>query len=220
MSTVRETLNRGGQQDLGALTQLSRLGDGLALISRTHSGPVTGDVLELPTPAVALLAVFATAGTSAGRKAVVATETTPSAGNAAINTLGNVAFAAADVVTSAVVVYVGHEGQIFVEQVDVSAAGVATLRQNRSAVQLLAGLLDAGSAAGPKSVVARANGAPAAGEVRLANDGSTVNFNGTDVGASPVTGTVMYIALPGVTGTRPSFGDRLDANYPFGLSES
>jgi len=214
--TVKSVLSQGDQNRLGALAQLSKLGLGLAAMSRTARGAVASDTLVLPEEAKALgvLAAYATvAGTQGpltpvlgGAPATTEVSTTPG---------GDIVFAGADAVTEAVVIYLPHEGQIFEDVVDVDAAGAALFRGDRQSMQVISAVLGDGAAVpGTKTQVAR-GGTPATGEVALTHEGTGLAFLAADVGAGGATATVKYVALPGVgSGVFASFGDRLDAVYP------
>lgn len=216
--TNKQIFNAGDLNKVGAVFRQVQLGSGLALVARTFQGTVTSNVLTLPEfgKAMAILDAFALAGTSDGRKTVIAKEGAPAAGQVAIDPKGDIIFNATDAITSAEVVYIPAEGTIFEETVDVTAAGAATLRQSRRALQLLEASLDTGggvSVPGAKTIVARADGAPSAGQARLEIDGEVVFFNGTDAGTGG-TATIKYIASPGVTGTYDAFGDLIEDDYP------
>jgi hypothetical protein len=215
VDTFKDGLNRGNQNDLGALAQGVHLGNALGQAARTVSVAVASDAATLPdnAKALALIEVFATAGTTPGRKTIVAAETAPSAGEAAVGPTGDVLFNAADAVTAAVITYTSVEGAVISEQIQVAAAGTGTLLQSRQAQKLLSASLDAGTVAGTKAIIARGDAAPATGQARLNLDGVTVEFLAADVGASPVTATITYLAVPGTGGTLSSVSDALGSQF-------
>lgn len=216
MSTVEEQFDRGNPSNVGALMQLSELGKGLKLTPRLESVTVTSHVGALSQPAAAILACYAKAGTSTGYKLPVETDSTPGAGEVAVDPDGNAIFAAADAVTSALVIYVPWEGELFTESVPVTAAGLATLAQSREAVQLVAAALDTGGGVatpGDKDVIARGTAAPGAGNAALNDVGTGVQFDATEAGTGG-NATVSYLAHPGVGhGVSDAFHDRLEADY-------
>jgi hypothetical protein len=218
MALNKTIFSNGDMNRIGATCRETKLGNGLSVIPRTFQGTVTSHVLTLPTTAkaMALLNVVALEGTVDGIFTVVVKDSAPATTEAAITPTGDVIFQATDAVTSAEIVYVPVEGTWFQDNVVVSAAGAAILRSSRRAIQLLAASLDTGGGVavpGAKTIVARADGAPSAGQARLEVNGLTVYFNGTDAGTGG-TATITYLAAPGTTGADNSFGTLLHTDYP------
>jgi hypothetical protein len=185
-SKVDATFNRVG------------LGDAFGNITRNTRGTVTTNELALPNDAKALVVLhaYATAGTTAGEKTGV-DGGAPLAGEVSVTPTGDIIFNATDAVTAAEVTYVAVEGDLVTAQIAVTAAGATDLPGERTAKLLIEASLDFGSSSGAKTVVARGS-APGAGEAAIGDDGE-IAFNGTDVGASPVTATVTYIEFPAET---------------------
>lgn len=217
-STVQEELNRANPNNLPDLARLAELGDGLAQISaRTERVAVAANFATLSRPARAILRAWSRAGGTTGTLVPVAPETTPGAGQCAIDENGRIECAAADAVTSLEVTYIPLEGALIEETIPVSAAGVGTLNNARSAVLMVSAELFAPAAVpGAKTQRPRGTAVPAAGQFALQADGETVNFAGADCGAD-CTATVSYYAFPGVgAGTSDTFGERLEADFELG----
>lgn len=211
-STVKAEMSRANPNQLANMANLSKLGDGLALMARTELVTVAANVGPLTIPGMAVLACYVTAGGATGEFTVVDRNAVPGAGEVAINADGNLAFNAADAVTEAEVVYVPVEGESFTETIPVTAAGVGTLLQTRRAIQLTAATLLAPAATpGAKDLEARGTAVPGAGGAALQDGGDTVQFVAAEAGAA-CTATVTYLAFPGQgEGTEDGFGDRLEA---------
>lgn len=211
---VKIVLDESNPSKGWAASQVAKLGSALGIIPRFAQGATAADILVLPegAKAAAILSVYARAGGATGYLAVAARDTTPAIGNAAINPDGDIEFAAADAITDAEVVYMPQEGEIFDEQVLVTAAGVGTLLQGRGAIQVLAAeLLTAGGGTpGVKDVIARGTAAPGAGNASLSDDGLSVQFDAVEAGTGG-TAQIRYIARPGTgNGVEDALGDRLD----------
>ncbi len=213
--SIQQVLDSGDLNKIGAALNLAKVGSGLRLVQRFASGTVTTNVLTLPDDekALAVLQAIATAGTSTGGKTPVPSDATLAAGQVKANGAGNIEFEATDAVTAAEVTYITADGQIFTDEIAVTAAGVGTLRASRTAVLLISAVLSDDATSGGAKAVQPRGATPSAGQAALNLAGQPI-FNGTDVGASPVTASVTYHATPGATGATESFGDRLDSDYP------
>lgn len=213
--SVQQTLDSGDLNKHGAAFNLGKVGTGLRLIQRFASGTVTSNVLTLPddAKALAVLQAIAIAGTSTGGKTPVPSDATLAAGQVKANGAGNIEFFGTDAVTSAEVTYITADGQVFTEEIPVTAAGVGTLRSSRTSVLLISAVLSDDASSGGEKAVQPRGATPSAGQAAL-NLAGQPTFASADVGASPSTAVVSYHAKPGTTGALESFGDRLDADYP------
>lgn len=211
---LRAALNESNPNKLPTASQLLPMGNALSLLSLLAVDAVASNVLVLPEEQKAgqVLRAYARTGGAPGYKTVVAPETTPAAGQCAITASGDVAFAAADAVTSAEVIYAPAEGEVFEDTVDV-AGSAATLSQSRRALQILSVEVVTGLIPGAKTPVARGS-VPAAGEAALNAAGTGVAFNAADVVAGRA--TIRYRAVPGVgAGASPSIASSLRATVSF-----
>lgn len=193
---LKAALNEANPNKIAAVLNAVRSGAAFGAIPQFFRGTVTADVLALPEElrAAAVLQGFRVAGGATGQIIPEVQGTTPAAGEAAPNPVGNVVFAAADVVTEAEVMYLPFQGEIFEDFVVVAASSATLLGSRRGAVLLSAEVVT-GVIPGAKTVDFR-GAAIAAGEVGLALSGLTVTFNAADVVAG--TARVRYVAQPGV----------------------
>lgn len=194
MRPLRDVLNECNANKLPSAGQALKLGNAIALCPMFITGTVTSHLLALPTTqkAIAVLFAFAQAGASTGQKTPIATGAAPAAGQVGVSPTGDIQFNAADAVTSADVVYMSAEGEIFTETLPV-AANVATPLQDKRALILLSATAVTGGTVGAKTVDFRA-AALAATEAGVTLTG-TIGFAAADAVTSA---TVTYIAKPGV----------------------
>lgn len=211
---VETVIDEGNPNALPTGVQQAKGGKALRLNSaHIAQGTVTANVLALPqnARAAALLSVYSRVGGVTGYLGFAERESTPGAGNAAVDPEGNVEFAAADAVTNAEVVYIPAEGDVVSEQIAVPASGIGAFLQAREGVILLAATLLTGAAPGVKTVDTR-GAAPAAGEAALSDLGQPI-FLAADVGAGGGTANVTYVARPNVgTGVDDDLLTRLAAD--------
>jgi hypothetical protein len=195
--TILDVLDESNPNKLPSGAQLAKLGSALGLLPRFASGAVSSSILVLPDDAKARvgLQAFATAGTTPGAKSFVIG--TPATGQFSINALGNILFATVDAVTAAEVSYIPFEGEVFTEDLTVSASSAA-LSSGRQAVMLISAQVLTGLVPGTKSVSAR-GAAPSAGSAAINTLGTAIAFNATDVVAG--TCRVTYVITPGTGGT-------------------
>lgn len=213
-STVKAELDKANPNNLPDLQRLAKVGKALAISARTERVAVSSHIALLAQPAKAILSCFAVAGTSTGYKTPVATESTPGAGQVAVNNLGNAQFAAADAVTDVEITYIPIEEDLISEVIPVTAGGVGTFVDGKSCAQIVSATLNAPAATpGAKVIVNRGTAVPAAGQAAVALDGTNIQFVAAEAGAA-CTANVVYHAFPSVgTGSETSLGDRLDADY-------
>lgn len=213
-STVKRELDKANPNNLPDLLRLAKAGKGLAIAARTERVAVASHLAELSQPAKAIVSCFAVAGTSTGYKTPVATESTPGAGEVAINELGNAEFAAADAVTDCEITYIPIEEDLFTEVIPVTAGGVGTFVDSKSCAQIVSATLNAPAATpGAKTIVARGTAVPGAGQAAVALDGTNIQFVAAEAGVA-CTANVTYHAFPSIgDGAETSLGDRLDADY-------
>lgn len=192
--SLKTVLDEANQNKLGAALHLAKLGTILSLTPRTVRLTVATNVGVLPegAKARALLSVVSTVGTTTGVLTPVATGTTPTTGQVAIGTTGNVVFAAADAVTQAEVTYLAEEGAIIEETLPV-ATNVATLSQSRRSSLLLEATATVGTTTGAETIVAR-GATPTTTQAALNAAGSGVVFAAADAVTQC---TVKYVAFPG-----------------------
>lgn len=211
---VDVTLDEANPNALPSAAQQTKMGKAFRLNSaHIAEGAVAANVLALPENARAagLLSVYSRVGGVTGYFGFAERESTPGAGNAAVDPEGNVEFAAADAVTEAEVVYMPAEGDVIEEQITVPASGIGAFLQGREGVILLTAELLTGAAPGVKTIDTR-GAAPGAGEAALSDVGQPI-FLAADVGAGGGTATVRYIARPGVgTGVDDDLLARLAAD--------
>lgn len=169
-------------------------GNALKLVAQTYEGTVTSNVLTLPSGArcAAVLAAFATAGTSAGAKTPIP-GASPSAGQVGIDQFGHIVFNGTDAVTSAVVVYVVAEGDTISVAAQTNGSGLAAIPSGGKARLLIAATVSGAD----RTVIAR-GGTPSAGQAALTNLGTGVQFNAADANLPCV---LTYVELPGATQT-------------------
>jgi len=209
--SLKDILNTGDQNKLGAVAKIGRVGDLLAMGARRVRGTVTSHVLTLPDYARAeqILSAFAIAGTLTGeltpiRRGTVATT------QAAINATGSVVFATADAVTEAEVVYIPTEGDI-VEETIIVASDVGALL-NRKSHRLLEVTALEGTPLGAFTVVGR-GATPTTTQAALSLGGDTVVFASAD---TVTKARVRYIASPGIGLSRPALVPQFtDPTYNF-----
>jgi hypothetical protein len=217
---VKDQMDIANPANLADLQRLAELGKGLAIMPRMERLAVATNVATPSRPAVNVLACYALVGTTLGHKLPVATETTPAAGQVAVDLLGRIVFAAADAVTACVVVYVPVEGELISERIQVTAAGVGTMNSSKGVAQMVsASLVAPAVTAGAKTLVARGTlvGGLAAGQYAVQHSGLTLAFVAAEAGVA-CQADVVYYAVPGVgTGSGTPFGDRLEAAFePWG----
>lgn len=197
--SVDTVLDEANPNKLPSAMQLTEAGKAFRSNSaHIAQGAVAANVLALPENARAagLLSVYSRVGGVTGYFGFAERESTPGAGNAAVDPIGNVEFAAADAVTNAEVVYLPAEGDIIEDSIQVPASGIGAFLQAREGVILLTATLVTGVVLGAKTVVTRGS-APGAGEAALSDLGQPI-FLAADVGAGGGTATVRYVARPGV----------------------
>jgi hypothetical protein len=215
--TVGTELDVANPNNLPDLVQLAELGKGAALIARTERvTTIAANIATLTFPAQTVLRCIATAAGTPGYKLPVVNDSTPGAGQCAVNMLGNIEFAAADAVTSCLVTYVPVEGELITETITVTAGGVGTFLNSKECNQIVSATLVAPAVTpGAKVVVDYGTlvGALAAGQCAVQFAGTTIQFVAAEAGVA-CTATVVYYASPGVgTGSGTPFGERLEAAY-------
>lgn len=195
--TIKDVLDESNPNKLPSGAQIAKLGTALSLLVRFIAASVTANVMALASDAKARfgLFAFATAGGSTGLKTFV--PGAPAAGQFSIDAKGDIIFAGADAVTAAEVSYLPMEGEVFTEDLTVTASAAA-LSSGRGAVLLISAEVLTGIIPGAKTVTTRAT-APAAGEASIDTLGTSIAFNAADVVAG--TCRVTYIVTPGTGGT-------------------
>jgi len=216
-STVQAELNVSNPSVAPVLGQLAELGDGLAQCTvRSELLAVTADIATPTRKARVLAAVYIVAAGANHGPAILdlAYSGTPGAGHCLINEDGDIEFANADAVTSCEVHYIPIEGELITETIQVTAGGVGTLNNARSAIQLVSFETHAPAATpAAKTMMERGIlvGALGAGEAALQFDGTTIASVAAEAAAA-CTATVVYYAFPGVgTSTQNGFQGRLEA---------
>jgi hypothetical protein len=194
--TLKDVLDESNPGKLASAMQVARAGSLLATSSQYRALTIVTHIGVLPNYAKAaqLLTVFATAGTTAGAKAVVAG--TPATGQVAINPAGDVLFAAVDAVTAAEVTYVPERGPVISETVPV-VSNVATPLQGRKVRNLISSTATVGTSTGAKTTVARGT-TPTAGQAAINTLGTGVAFAAAD---AVTQATITYVATPGIGAT-------------------
>ena len=216
-STVKVELDKANPNNLPDLNRLTEIGKALAVIPRTELLVVAANVAT-PSQRVGNIqrCFVVAAGANTGWIGIAASETTPAAGNCAVDPLGDIEFAAADAVTLVEVTYLPIEEDLITEDIPVTAGGVGTLNDTKSSAQIVSATLNAPAATpGAKVAVARGTlvGALAAGQFAVQFDGTTLAFVAAEAGVA-CTATVSYHAYPSVgTGSETALGDRLDADF-------
>jgi len=213
---LRVSANEGLQPKLGAVAQSVRAGDAWTGCRMAVTGlvPDANEVSALPDgfKASMVLKAYAAAGAATGELAYV-TGGAPAAGEISTTPDGNLVTNAADAVTSLEAAYMTYDGQVVTDVVTVTAS-VATFNASRAAYALISATVDAGVIPGAKTVVARGTAAPAAGQVAVQDDPTTVNFNAADVVNGSA--TLVYVAQGGVgNGVAGTLKDRLEAQVDF-----
>ena len=144
----------------------------------------TLQALVLPDDAKAqsLSRVFVRAGAANGEFAVVAPGTTPTTGQAAVSSAGNIVFLAADAVTNADVSYQPDRYDAFeaTRGVVANVLSLPAAYTDRGVIAAFEVESLAGGSVGKKIVLAPGAGAPAAGQARLNIAKTTVTFAGAD----------------------------------------
>jgi hypothetical protein len=194
---LQDVLNESNPSKIATALQLVKIGNVVDLAPKFVKGAVTTNVLALPNDAkaVAILSALRTAGTVVGYATPVLPGATLATNQVKVNQLGNIEFFATDAVTAAEVVYVTAEGDVVVDTIPVVAGtGIGTL--DTDAVQLISAVVTAGTSLGAKTVLARAESAPAAGNVNLGLTANQVRFAVAD---AVTQATVTYIAKPNPT---------------------
>lgn len=199
--SIKDVLNESNPNKLPNAMQALPAGNAFGLLPRYARVAVVSNVATLPEDAKAaqILSAFVVAGTLTGQLTVVKQGTTPTTGNVAVNVAGNIAFASADVVTSADIWYVPIEGTIYEDEI-VVASSSAVLPFGRAGIQLLSANILAGLSLGTKTILAR-GATPSAGQVALNLAGTSVVFNASDVVAGRV--RVRYVSAPGIGTNTP-----------------
>jgi hypothetical protein len=209
MPTVREALNNGNPNSVDHCLQMAGAGEALALIARTVRATVTAHKIVLPEKAKAarIQSAYGMGTTSGYKTPLPLPGTTPATTEVAINAQGDIVFATADAITSAVVVYSSVEGEVFEDTIDI-ATNLGTLLGSRRASILLSATRLAGGAVGASTPVARPT-TPTAGNAAIsATDDSKIAFPAAD---AVTRATVRYLAVPGVGVTqRKSVGEALE----------
>jgi len=215
-STVKAELDKANPNNVADLFRLAKIGSGLAVTPRSELVTVASHLGTLSQPAAAILHCYATVGTTMGVMHPVASLTTPSTTECAVNEAGQVEFAAGDAVTAAEVTYVPIEEDLITETIPVTAGGLGTFNASKSCAQLVSATLNSpASVAGLNTALDRGTliGVLATTQCAVQFAGTTVQFYATDAG-SVCTADVVYHAFPGVgTGSKTALGDRLDATY-------
>lgn len=210
MPTVREALNNANPNSVAHSLQLAGAGEALALLPRTIRAAVAAHKIVLPEKAKAsrILSAYGM-GTTSGYKTPLAagSAVAPSTTEVTVNAQGDIVFASADAITSAVVTYLSVEGEVFEETVDVTSNAGQALGSRRVLV-LLAATRTVGGSLGVSTIVPRP-GTPTAGQAAIAAaDDSKVAFAGAD---TVTRATIRYIAVPGIGNTlRKAVGDALE----------
>jgi len=183
-------------------------GKAFGLLPVTELVTVATNVATLSRPAKAILAAFATAGTSTGAKTPVPGGS-PTAGQVGIGPTGTAVFNGTDAVTQAEVTYFPAEGDEYEEEVDVTSNVGTPLSSKRGVVLLEAEALVGGSV-GAKTVVARA-GTPSAGQAAL-NLAGNVAFAGAD---AVTRARIRYLAFPGIGSAPAGVGANLEREVEY-----
>lgn len=190
-------LNEANPNKLPNALQQAQLGNIADLTAKFAKGAVVSNVLVLPEEARAagILTALATAGTTPGFKTPVLHSATVATLQCKVDAVGNIAFFATDAITAAEVVYFAAEGDVVQDDIIVTpGTGIGTL--DGDAVILLSATVLTGTALGAKTVLTRAESAPAAGNVNLGLTANQVRFAVADAVA---TARVRYVAKPAVT---------------------
>ena len=176
--------------------KLLGMGEAIKLIPAYFTGTVVANELQLPAnaKAAAILSCFRLAGAATGYAAPVLPTDVLATDQCKISATGDIRFFGTDAVTSAEVVYVARDGEIYTETIT-AVASSATLPQGKRGTTLLSARVVTGLIPGAKGILQR--GATAtAGNAALSVDGLSIAFNAADVVAGTV--EVSYIAAPGV----------------------
>jgi hypothetical protein len=202
--SIKEILNEGDANKLGAVAQAGRLGTALAINTRFvrgSVGDVTAHVLELPETAraAAITRAHAIAGSFTGILTPVPSNS-PASGQVGLTPDGKPVFNATNAVTEAEVQYIPHEGRVFEEVVSVtSGSGLGVPLSDRKVAVLLEAEATEAGAVGAKDTGTTARGSTAsAGDATITHDGDA-SFSPTD---AVTRGRIKYVAQPGV-GTEP-----------------
>lgn len=194
---LQDVLNEANPNKLPTALQIAKIGNVVDLAPKFFKGAVASNVMVLPSDAkaVAILSALRTAGTVVGYATPIATNGTLATNQVKVNATGNIEFFGTDAVTAAEVTYVTVEGDVVTDTIPVVAGtGIGTL--DTDAVLLLSATVVAGTSLGAKTVLARAESAPAAGNV---NQGLTANQVRFAVADAVTSATVTYVAKPSPT---------------------
>lgn len=185
--SLHTVLNESNPSKLGLAGRAVELGNAVGHI-RTAKVSVAANVATLPNGAKALqlLGGYRTAGTATGAIQPVGPGATLATGQAQVDANGNIAFLAADAVSSAEVTYLSYEGETITVTGASVVGGVYTV--GGGGARLLISATVGGSAL---AIAARSNATPSAGNAHLNLTGSQVRF------ASGVTeATIIYAPFP------------------------
>jgi len=213
-STVKDELDKANPNNLPDLMRSAVAGAGFATcIPRTELLAVAANVAVPAVPARQVVRCMASAAGTPGECTPVLAETVPIATQCACDPLGQIEFAAADVVTECQVTYMPVEGELITETIPVTAGGVGTFNAGKVCEQIVTAVLNAPAITpGAKVVVARGTAVPAGGQCAVTFGGLTIQFVPGEATAI-CTADVVYYALPGVGTATGGFGSRLDAAY-------
>lgn len=203
--SLKTILNEANANKLPSAAQQANLGSMLGLVARTIRAAVSSHKIVLPddAKAVAVVAAFSTAGVLTG--ALSPTFGAVTTGLVGVNNTGDILFATADAVTSADVVYLAMEGQVFEDYVPVVANSAAPLA-DRNISRLLEAESLTGTLTGALTVIAR-GGTVATGQAAASLTGAAVSFFAAN---AVTTARIKYIAMPGVGTARAPLGESLD----------
>lgn len=188
------------------------MGNAMALVPRSFSGAVAGDLLTMPDTAkcAAILGVYAQ-GTAPGYKTVLATNLAPAITECAPTAGGDILFNGTDAITFAEVQYLAYEGSAITDlllDIGNPVANQGVLLGLRSASVILSCQVLTGTGVGAKAIILRGSTTPSAGNVAISEDGKSIIFAAAD---AALTATVTYIAAPGEGDAPIAVGVQLDA---------
>lgn len=192
MTTLKDKLNAANPQELADLLRTCKLGEMIReLPCYKHSQAPAADgyslatlhVVKLPDDAKASNVFRATgkAGGVTGEYAPQSYGTTPATGQCAVTPSGDLAFLAADAVTSVDFTYLPEQGEVYEATFDVATNAITIPAALAARVKFMmeAEATTAGST-GKKIILAPGAGAPAAGQARLNVAKTTVTFAAAD----------------------------------------
>jgi len=187
-NTLRDALNRANPNHVGDGLQALPGGEAFNLLPRSEVLAAVAGVVSPSVPALSIVSAFDR--TNGVYLAITAPEVAAGAASVAVAANGGVTVDPACL--SVELVYVGAEGTVVTETVQV-AASVATFLAGKTGVKVLSATVLTGVVLGVKATVKRAT-APAATKVALNALGNGVTFNAADVVAG--TASITYVARP------------------------